>query len=83
MLLTLTISSLSFSEDREDLSSLLSSFKLTGKRVNRGGGYGHEVPVIYYFTGPGKLVNWIKEKLNRCKQNLEKKNKKNHLLLVS
>ena len=41
-----------------------------------GGGYGLEVPVIYYFTGPGKLVNWVKEKLNLFKQNLEKKNKK-------
>ena len=51
--------------------------EVTGKRVNRGGGYGLEVPVIYYFTGPGKLVNWIKEKLNLCKQNLEKNKQKN------
>ena len=44
--------------------------------MNRGGGYGLEVPAIYYVTGQGKLVNWIKEKLNLCKQNLEKKTKK-------
>ena len=58
--------------------------EVTGKRVNRGDGwgdsYGLEVPVIYYFTSQGKLVNWIKEKLVNwikgklnLKQNLEKK----------
>ena len=58
-------------------SSLSGSIKaeVTGKRVSRGGGYGLEMPVIYYFTGPEKLVNWIKEKLNLCKQNLEKNKK--------
>ena len=49
--------------------------EVTGKRVNRGGGYGLEVPVIYYFTGPEKLVNCIEEKLIHCKQNSEKKNR--------
>ena len=50
--------------------------EVTGKRVNRGGGYGLEVPVIYYFTGPGKLIDWAKEKLTFCKENLENKTKK-------
>ena len=57
-----------------------------------GDGYGLEVPIIYYFTGAENLVKWIKEKLNLCKQNLERKKKQNknmfeitqnHLLLVS
>ena len=53
-----------------------SKLKYLIKKMNRGGGYGLEVPVIYYFTGPEKLVNWIEEKLIHCKQNLGKKNKK-------
>ena len=50
--------------------------EVTGKRVNRGGGYGLEVPVIYYFTGPGKLIDWAKKNLKFCKENLENKTKK-------
>ena len=34
------------------------------------------MPVIYHFTGPGKLIDWAKEKMKSCKENLEKKNKK-------
>ena len=37
--------------------------EVTGKRVNREGGYGLKVPVIYHFTGPGKLIDWAKENL--------------------
>ena len=28
------------------------SYEVTGKRVNRGGGYGLEIPVKYTFLGP-------------------------------
>ena len=112
LLLILTTSSLSLSEDKVDLSVSLSSFKLinsvgketvvghlpeniaklcflflkvpftsikaevTGKRVNRGGGFGLEVPVIYYFSGPRKHIDWTKEKLKIRMENLEKKKTK-------
>ena len=39
------------------------------KRVNRGGGYGLEVPVTYYFSGPRNLIDWTKEKLKIRKKN--------------
>ena len=67
----------------ENISNLRSLFlkvpytsitaKVTSKRMNRGGGYSLEVPVIYYFTGPVKLIDWVKEKLKSCKHNLENK----------
>ena len=36
--------------------------KLTGKRINRGGGYGLEVPWKYRISGQEKGVDWIKRK---------------------
>ena len=30
--------------------------EVVGKRMNRGGGYGLEIPVVYRFNGPEKLV---------------------------
>ena len=62
--------------------------KVTGKRINRGGGYGLEVPCKYRISGQEKAVDWIKRKattflqehslaVNKC---LGKKyNKKNFL----
>ena len=32
--------------------------KVTVKRVNRGAGYGLEIPVVYELTGPEKAVDW-------------------------
>ena len=32
------------------------------KRVNRGGGYGLKIPVVYRFNGPEKLVKWLLKK---------------------
>ena len=29
--------------------------EVVGKRMNRGGGYGLEIPVVYRFCGPEKL----------------------------
>ena len=57
--------------------------EVTGKRINRGGGYGLEVPCKYRISGEEKAVDWIKRKtttflpkqslaVNKC---LEKKNK--------
>ena len=36
--------------------------KVTGKRINRGGGYGLEVPCKYRISGQQKAVDWIKRK---------------------
>ena len=36
--------------------------KVTGKRINRGGGYGLEVPCKYCISGQEKAVDWIKIK---------------------
>ena len=34
-----------------------------GKRLNSGGGYGLEIPVIYCFYGQEKRVNWLIKKI--------------------
>ena len=39
--------------------------KVTGKRVNRGAGYGLEIPVVYELIGTGKAVDWGKKTLRR------------------
>ena len=36
--------------------------KVTGKRINRGGGIGLEVPCKYCISGQEKAVDWIKRK---------------------
>ena len=36
--------------------------KVTGKRINRWGGYGLEVPCKYRISGQEKAVDWIKRK---------------------
>ena len=35
--------------------------KVTGNAVNRGAGYGMEVPVVYYLYGPGPYGRRMKE----------------------
>ena len=35
---------------------------MTGERINRGGGYGLEVPCKYRISGQEKAVDWIKRK---------------------
>ena len=39
------------------------SYKVKGKRFNRGAGYGLEIPVIYKFPGHEKAIEWIKSKI--------------------
>ena len=39
------------------------SCEVTGKRVNRGGGYGLEVPVKYTFLGPNKAIELIEKRV--------------------
>ena len=43
------------------------SCEVTGKRVNRGGGYGLEIPVKYTFLGPNKAIEWIEKRVTEIK----------------
>ena len=60
-----------------------SETEVTRKRINRGGGYGLEVPCKYRISGQQKAVDWIKRKTTTFLQKhslavhkcLEKKNK--------
>ena len=45
--------------------------QVVGKRLNRGGGYGLEIPVIYRFYGQEKLVNRLIKKTEAVKKELE------------
>ena len=45
--------------------------QVVGKRLNRGGGYGLEIPVIYRFYGQEKLANWLIKKIEAVKKELE------------
>ena len=45
------------------------SIEVTGKRVNRGAGYGLEIPANFHFYGPENAIVWIRSKIT----NIEKK----------
>ena len=38
---------------------------IKGKRVNRGSGYGLQIPCEYQFMGDAFSINWLKEKLQK------------------
>lgn len=38
---------------------------IKGKRVNRGGGYGLEIPCEFHFTGDAFSISWLKAKLKK------------------
>ena len=38
---------------------------IKGKRVNRGGGYGLEIPCEYQFMGDAFSISWLKDKLQK------------------
>ena len=40
------------------------------KRLNRGGGYGMEIPVKHCFYGQEKIVQWCTKKLEAAKNEL-------------
>ena len=42
-----------------------------GKRINRGGGYGLEIPVQYHFFAPAKTIDWLKKKLETVEKELD------------
>ena len=44
---------------------------VTGKRINRGGGYGLEIPANFYFYGPEKAINWLGNKINKIEEKLK------------
>ena len=52
------------------LMSMASSCNI-GPSVNRGGGYGLEIPVLYHFLGPAKATDWLKRKLETVEKEIE------------
>ena len=44
-----------------------------GKRVNRGVGYGLEIPAEYTFVGNEKVVEWLKKAIAKVDRNMEEK----------
>ena len=48
-------------------------WKVTGKLVNRGAGYGLEVPVQYRSFSAKKAVNWAEENIKKVFENINKK----------
>ena len=45
--------------------------EVVGKSLNRGGGYGLEIPVKYRFYGQEKIVQWFTKKIRNGKKELE------------
>ena len=44
---------------------------VTGKRINRGGGYGLKILANFYLSGPKKAINWLKNKINKTEEKLK------------
>ena len=44
-----------------------------GKRVNRGAGYGLEIPVQYRFNGAEKAVEWVEKNIKKVFVNMNEK----------
>ena len=47
--------------------------KVTGKHVNRGTGYGLEIPLQYRFIGAEKAVKWAEKNIKKVSENINKK----------
>ena len=45
---------------------------VTGKRINRGSGYGLEIPANFHVYGPEEAINWLKNKINNTEEKLKK-----------
>ena len=45
--------------------------QVLGARVNRGAGYGLELPVCFIFQGHTKCVEWVKKKINDADNEIE------------
>ena len=50
---------------------ILIEVEVAAKRLNRGGGYGLEIPVKYRFNGQKKIVQWLTKKLETVRNELE------------
>ena len=50
--------------------------KVTGKRVNRGAGYGLEIPVTYELIGAEKAVDFAEKNIKTISEIIDKKVKK-------
>ena len=50
--------------------------EVIGKRVNRGGGYGLEIPVRYHIEEPPKAILWPKKRTIEAVNVVEEKVKK-------
>ena len=46
---------------------------VTGKRINRGAGYGLEIPAEYVFYGNEEAFQWVKKNLDNIDVNVNKK----------
>ena len=46
---------------------------VTGKRVNRGAGFGLEIPVNYIFYGNSRVIFWLEKTLNKLEKALSAK----------
>ena len=44
---------------------------VTGKHINREGGYGLEIPANFCFYGPEKAINLLKNKINKIEEKLK------------
>ena len=42
--------------------------EVTGKRVNREGGYGLEIPARFCFYGPEKATQWLETRLTKMNE---------------
>ena len=49
------------------------SCKVAGKRVNRGAGYGLEIPVQYRFFDAKKAIEWAEKNIQKVFKNIDKK----------
>ena len=49
---------------------------VTGKRMNRGGGFGLEVPVDYIFYGKEKAIKWLLSRISSIDKALDEQLKK-------
>lgn len=49
--------------------------EVTGERIDRGGGYEQEIPVLYQFYCNENEVNWLKNRLEAILKNVEKDTK--------
>ena len=46
---------------------------VTRKRVNRGAGFGLEIPVNYIFYGNSRVIFWLEKNLNKLEKALSAK----------